>query len=88
MNTFAPAKNETDMAKIKGAVLVNEERCKGCDLCVVACPTDVLALHKEVNARGYHYAYMKDPDACIGCANCGYICPDACITVYKVKVEK
>ena len=75
------------MAKIKGAVVVNKERCKGCDLCVVACPTEVLALYKEVNTRGYHFAFMKNPDACIGCANCGYICPDACITVYKTKVE-
>ena len=32
------------MAKIKGAVVVNNERCKGCDLCVVACPANVLAL--------------------------------------------
>ena len=27
------------MAKIKGAVVVNTERCKGCNLCVVACPS-------------------------------------------------
>ena len=33
------------MAKIKGAVVVNTERCKGCNLCVVACPSDVLELH-------------------------------------------
>ena len=29
------------MAKIKGAVVVDTERCKGCSLCVVACPLDV-----------------------------------------------
>ena len=56
------------MAKIKGAVVVNTERCKGCNLCVVACPSDVLELHpREVNNKGYHYVYMKNPDACIGC---------------------
>ena len=75
------------MAKIKGAVVVNTERCKGCDLCVVACPTDVLALSKEVNNKGYNYAYMANADACIGCANCGWVCPDGCIAVYKVKEE-
>ena len=70
------------MAKIKGAVVVNNERCKGCELCVVACPADVLALQpKEVNDKGYHYAYMKNPDNCIGCASCGYVWPDGCITV-------
>ena len=51
------------MAKVKGYVEVNTARCKGCNLCVVACPTDVLELQpREVNDRGYHYVYMKNPD--------------------------
>ena len=76
------------MAKVKGAVVINEGRCKGCELCVVACPADVLALQSmEVNDRGYHYAYMAHPDACIGCSSCAIVCPDACIEVYRV-VEK
>ncbi|MDR0507965.1 MAG: 4Fe-4S binding protein [Dysgonamonadaceae bacterium] len=74
------------MAKIKGTVVVNTDRCKGCDLCVVACPTSVLILSREVNAKGYHYAQVQKPDECIGCANCGYVCPDGCLTVYKVKL--
>ena len=50
------------MPKIRGAVTVNTERCKGCSLCVVACPKHVLSLQeKEVNNRGYHYAYMAVP---------------------------
>lgn len=73
------------MAKVKGAVVIDEKRCKGCDLCVVACPTDVLALQpKEVNDRGYHYAYTVKPDDCIGCASCAIVCPDGCIEVYRV----
>ncbi|MEG0010708.1 MAG: 4Fe-4S binding protein [Muribaculaceae bacterium] len=77
------------MAKIRGAVLINIERCKGCDLCVVACPTKVLALQpKEVNNRGYHFAYMFSPDACIGCQSCALVCPDACIEVYKIKSDE
>ncbi|MDR1562961.1 MAG: 4Fe-4S binding protein [Dysgonamonadaceae bacterium] len=73
------------MAKIRGAVVVEMERCKGCNLCVVACPSDVLEIGKEVNSRGYNFAIMKNPDACIGCASCGYVCPDGSITIYKVK---
>lgn len=76
------------MAKVRGAVTVNTERCKGCNLCVVACPSQVLDLQKmEVNNRGYHYAYMAQPDKCIGCQSCSLVCPDACIEVYRV-VEK
>ncbi|MDO4672625.1 4Fe-4S dicluster domain-containing protein [Falsiporphyromonas endometrii] len=75
------------MAKFRGAVVVDTQRCKGCNLCVVACPTKVLELHpQEVNDKGYHYSYMKNPESCIGCASCGTVCPDGCITVYKVKL--
>ena len=50
------------MANIKGAVVVNKERCKGCELCVVACPCQVLALQPtEVNDKGYHYALCRIP---------------------------
>ncbi|MCF0212842.1 MAG: 4Fe-4S binding protein [Muribaculaceae bacterium] len=76
------------MAKIYGAVEINVERCKGCGLCVEACPADVLSLQpKEVNNRGYHYAYDVNPEACIACASCATVCPDACFTVYRL-VEK
>lgn len=76
------------MAKIKGAIVVDTERCKGCNLCVVACPLDVISLSKEVNVRGYNYAVQTLEDTCNGCTSCAMVCPDACISVYKVKVEK
>ncbi|MCL3778917.1 4Fe-4S dicluster domain-containing protein [Prolixibacteraceae bacterium JC049] len=74
------------MAKVKGAVVVDNEACKGCDLCVVACPHDVLSLHKNVNGKGYHYSHMSNPEACVGCSACAMVCPDSCITVYRVRV--
>lgn len=72
------------MAKIFGAIEINVNRCKGCDLCVEACPCDVIALNKrEVNERGYLFAHVVNADRCIGCAACAMVCPDSCIEVYR-----
>ncbi|MBO5810911.1 MAG: 4Fe-4S binding protein, partial [Bacteroidales bacterium] len=59
------------MASFKGAIVVNTERCKGCGVCAANCPVGVISLAKEVNGKGYNYAYMAEPDKCIGCASCG-----------------
>ena len=75
------------MAKFKGAIVVDTERCKGCNLCAVACPLEVISLSKEVNTKGYNYAQETLDDTCIGCASCAQVCPDGCISVYKVKAE-
>ncbi|MCH5334893.1 MAG: 4Fe-4S binding protein [Alistipes sp.] len=76
------------MAKIKGKIVVDRERCKGCAVCVSACPLQILALSSEVNSKGYRIAFDADPDKCTGCASCGVVCPDSCITVYRQKFEE
>ena len=65
-------------------VTINELVCKGCGLCVRACPKDVLALSKtKLNAKGYHPAEVVVPEACIACASCALTCPDVAITVER-----
>jgi 2-oxoglutarate ferredoxin oxidoreductase subunit delta len=76
------------MGKIKGAIIIDTEHCKGCELCVTACPTDVIRMERKVNGKGYHFAYMENPDACNGCANCAVVCPDGVISVYRKKIEE
>ena len=76
------------MGKFKGAIIVNCERCKGCNLCVAACPLHILALtEKQVNKKGYQYAVQMQQDTCNGCASCAIVCPDGCITVYKKRED-
>ncbi len=63
---------------------ISELVCKGCGLCVRACPKGVLALSKtKLNAKGYHPAEVVDQAACIGCASCARTCPDVAIRIDK-----
>lgn len=58
--------------------------CKGCGLCVTACPRQIIRLDTEVlNKKGYHPAGIIDQDKCIACALCATMCPDVVITVEK-----
>ena len=64
-----------------GWIEVNERFCKGCELCVKACPMQILEMSKEINMKGYFYAHLKEPARCIGCRICAIICPDVAIEV-------
>jgi len=75
------------MAKMIGAIVVDTERCKGCTLCVDACPQQVIALANRVNRHGYPYVEPVAQEKCVGCASCAIVCPDGCITVYRKRME-
>jgi len=65
-------------------VTINELVCKGCGLCVRACPKNILALSRtKLNAKGYRPAEVIDAEACIGCASCARTCPDVAIRIEK-----
>lgn len=67
---------------IKGTVKIDAKICKGCELCIIACPQNALALSPNFNEKGYRYAELIY-DACTGCVNCALVCPEAAITVYR-----
>ena len=63
-------------------IVIDPERCKGCGLCVHACPQRILAQGKEMNSKGYFYAKTAEPMRCIGCMLCCISCPDVAITMH------
>lgn len=71
----------------KGTVTFDIETCKGCELCIEACPQESLQLSPKISAQGYHYAVLIK-DNCTGCINCALVCPDAVITVYREPKKK
>ncbi len=65
-------------------VTFREERCKGCELCVSACPKGIIRISEDrLNAKGFRPAEITDQEQCIGCAFCATICPDVVIEVEK-----
>jgi 2-oxoglutarate ferredoxin oxidoreductase subunit delta len=65
-------------------ITFRSDRCKGCGLCVSACPKKLLVLDRErINAQGHHTAAITDMAACVGCASCATVCPDCVIRIEK-----
>lgn len=69
---------------VRGTVLIQSDRCKGCQLCVHFCPQQVLHLADHYNNHGYHPVVLDESThLCTGCAVCAIVCPDSVFTVYR-----
>jgi 2-oxoglutarate ferredoxin oxidoreductase subunit delta len=65
-------------------IIIDETICKGCEMCVNACPRKIIALAKDkINSKGYHPAQLLDESKCTGCCSCALMCPDVAITVER-----
>lgn len=84
INTIPKPKKER---KVKGMVEIDFEKCKGCELCTIACKEEALFLSKNINLKGYRYLVAVNEN-CTGCVNCALVCPDGVITVYRTNPKK
>ena len=74
--------NVGERITVRGTVVIDVEACKGCDLCIDACPPHVLQMTRhDFNSRGYRYPQLFA--GCTGCKACSQICPDFVFQVYK-----
>ncbi len=70
----------------RGLVVLDEDRCKACSLCIAVCPKHILELaESRFNAKGYAPIQVTDMDACTGCKMCAVVCPDVVFTIYRRK---
>lgn len=71
---------------IRGKVVIEQDICKGCELCIPSCPQESLGLSDKINIKGYRFVQLVK-DNCTGCVNCALVCPDSAITVYRQRKE-
>ena len=65
----------------RGQLKLDADECKGCGLCVDACPPRVLRLSNRLNPYGYHPVKYRG-SGCTGCGICFMVCPEpSAITV-------
>lgn len=74
---------EEKQKKEQPSVIIHEDLCKACGLCIIHCPKDILETSEKINELGYPTTVVAK-DGCIGCANCYLICPEpGAVTVIK-----
>jgi 2-oxoglutarate ferredoxin oxidoreductase subunit delta len=66
-----------------GKIVIDQERCKGCKLCISTCPKKSILLSENFNEKGYHFVVFDGLEECTGCTMCGWICTDMAIEVYR-----
>ena len=64
-------------------ITINQDKCKGCLLCVSVCPKGSIKQKPSLNKKGVKPVEFKEGSECLGCSMCAIICPDACIEVFK-----
>ena len=75
----------TASASSRGTLVIEAGKCKGCELCIAACPPKVLVMSTDVNETGYRYPQLTP--GCTGCTACQMICPDFVFTVYHLRAQ-
>lgn len=68
---------------MKGRIEINQELCKGCELCIQFCPKKLIKLSDSINAAGYNPSSFDGAKECTGCATCALVCPEVAIEVYR-----
>ncbi|MDM8516562.1 4Fe-4S binding protein [Desulfobacterales bacterium HSG16] len=67
---------------------IEDDRCKGCGLCMTVCPKNVLEISEKVNSKGYFPVCQARPEDCIKCSLCCIMCPDVAISICEIEEKE
>jgi len=58
-------------------VIVDQEKCEGCEECVEVCPVDIYEMQDGKSV-------VINAEECLGCESCVEVCPTSAITINEV----
>lgn len=72
----------------RGKPEIDQERCKGCELCIEVCPEKILKMSAGFNKQGQQFATCFAAERCTACMSCAVICPDSAVRIWRYAVAK
>ena len=61
----------------------NPAYCKGCSICIEACPKNVIKSSGRIDAKGHVLPEEGDMKRCSGCRLCELVCPDFAVALME-----
>jgi 2-oxoglutarate ferredoxin oxidoreductase subunit delta len=69
--------------KQKIKILIDDQFCKGCNLCLHVCPKNIFSEGEGRSRGGYRMPRVDGEKECTGCLLCEMTCPDLALTVRR-----
>jgi len=66
---------------LKAKVILDENHCKGCDICLELCPKGVFGVVNKIGSKGFKSRIVVNPEDCTACGRCELLCPEMAISV-------
>ena len=72
--------------KNHGILSIDKEKCTGCSLCAIDCPTKALVIYQDSEKDSYQLLFRQE--ACNACGVCEKSCPEHCLQFIEKESEK
>ena len=69
-----------------GIPIIDKEKCTGCGLCTIDCPTKALTISQNGERDTYQLLFLKE--ACHTCGICEKSCPENCLQLVEQGLEQ
>jgi 2-oxoglutarate ferredoxin oxidoreductase subunit delta len=64
-------------------IIIDDQFCKGCNLCMEVCPRKVFTQSSKRSRAGYSMPQAAEPAKCSVCFLCEMTCPDLALTIIE-----